>query len=301
MAIPVNVPIHSNMGDLFAAIWMIFVLCMFAAWYSRGGLAKNVGDVLKRPMLSAKTNFLYLMPLVASALLFSSILIQQYQATQGVQTGSLNFPPQTSPYVILINLAYAPVNEELAFRITSIGIPLGLFLLYLYRANPRFTSLGNRFKFLLIAMANPNYAKQSLGYKNVIDNGFLGGISAIEWLLILVTSVAFGLAHYLLGGGWEVGKISTALLAGLVFGIMFVTYGAYAAILLHWYFDYYFTVISLADSTYGGAFHILSSLTEVTNYVGGGIVLVLLLLIWAYHLGNYLVDRTYRHASPTQP
>jgi hypothetical protein len=292
MAIPVDLPIHSNMGNLFGVIWMIFVLCIIAAWYSRGGLLKTMKGILKEPILTAKTNFLFLMPLIASALLFSSILIQQFQEARGVQTGSLNFPPQTSPYIILINLAYAPINEELAFRITSIGIPLGLFLLYIYRANPRFTGVGNRFKFLIIAMINPNYAKRSVGYKNVIDQGFLRGISVLEWVLVLITSVVFGLAHYLLGGGWEVGKISTALLAGLVFGVMFVSYGAYAAILLHWYFDYYFTIVSLAESTYGGVFHTFSNLIEVSNYVGGIIVLVVLLLIWAFHFGNCLVNRT---------
>ena len=258
MTVPIPIPIRTDMGSLFGVIWLIFILCIVAAWYSHGGFVGAFKNIIKGPILTAKTNFLFIMPLVAAPLLYASVLIQQFQATQGVQTGNLTFPPQTSPYVILINLAYAPINEELAFRITSIGIPLAIFLLYRYRHDPKLTGASNRAKLLFTAMMSPEHAKASLGYRNVSDRGLLRGISALEWILILITSATFGLAHFLLGGGWEIGKVSTAFLAGLVFGIMFVAYGAYAAILLHWFFDYYFTVVNLAESTYGGRIpHIL--------------------------------------------
>jgi len=285
---PFSVPIYTNMGNLFGVMWLIFVLCFVAAWCSRGGFLKNLRNILKEPILSGKTNFLFAMPLIGTSLLYASVLIQQFQATQGVQTGNLTFPPQTSPYIILINLAYAPINEELAFRITSIGIPLAIFLLYLYRKDKKVAGVTNRLKFILITMASPEHAKAMLGYKNVTERGYLGGISALEWVLILITSTAFGLAHYLSGGGWEIGKVSTALLAGLVFGVMFVTYGAYAAILLHWYFDYFFTIVSLAESTYGGFFHVFSNAVEISNLIGGQTVLVVLLIVWALRAADYL-------------
>lgn len=285
------IPIHTNMGNLFGVIWLIFVLCFVAAWCSRGGFLKHLRDVLKEPILSGKTNFLFVMPLIGTSLLYASLLIQQFQATQGVQTGNLTFPPQTSPYIILINLAYAPVNEELAFRITSIGIPVAIFLLYLYRKDQKVAGVTKGLKFILITMASPEHAKSMLGYKNVTERGYLRGISAVEWILIVITSTGFGLAHYLLGGGWEIGKVSTAMLAGLVFGVMFVAYGAYAAILLHWYFDYFFTIVSLAESTYGGFFHLFSNATDVINLIGGQTVLVVLLIIWALRAGSYLSNR----------
>jgi len=291
MVIPIQIPFRTNMGTLFGGIWLVFVLCIIAACYSRKGFMKSVKNLLTAPILSAKTNFLILMPLVATSLLSASLLIQKFQETQGVQTGSLTFPPQTSQYVILINLALAPINEELAFRITSIGFPLGLFLLYHYRSGSGISGIGNRLKFLVTVMLSPERAKAALGYKNVTELGLVRGISILEWILILVTSVAFGLAHFLLGGGWEAGKVSTALLAGLVFGIMFVAYGAYAAILLHWFFDYYFTIVNLAESTYGGIFRAFSTLVDVTNIIGGPIVLVILLLLWAVKCADYLSKR----------
>ena len=87
------------------------------------------------------------------------------------------------------------------------------------------------------------------------------------------------------------GKITTAFLAGLVFGIMYVSYGAYASILLHWFFNYYFTIIDLADSTYGGFFHTFSNLVEFANLTAGQWILILFLLVSSLRFGNYLAMR----------
>jgi hypothetical protein len=142
-----------------------------------------------------------------------------------------------------------------------------------------------------MAMLSPERAKSELGCRTVSEHGFLHGIGPLEWILILATSVAFGLAHYLSGGGWEAGKVSTAFLAGFVFALMFVAYGAYATILLHWFFDYYFTVVNMAETTYGGLFHIFSTVVDVTNIIGGYTVLFVLLLIWAVKFGDYMSKR----------
>jgi membrane protease YdiL (CAAX protease family) len=287
----IPIPLSVSFGALFMAIWTLFVLCAIFAWRSRHGFLGTVLNALKQPLSIAKTNFLYLMPLIATSLLYASVLIQKFQETQGVQTGSLSFPPSTSPYVILINLAFAPLQEEFAFRITSIGVPLGILLVILYRNDERVSSLSNRVKLFLLAMFSPERAKAKVGYRNVGSNGFFGGISVLEWILILLTSAVFGLAHYWLGGGWQTGKISTAFLAGFVFGVMFVTYGAYASILLHWFFNYYFTVLDMADSTYHGLFHPLANGAEAMNLIVGQVVVVIFLVISAVKLADYLSSR----------
>jgi hypothetical protein len=238
------------------------------------------------------------MPLVGTGLLTATILISEFQTTQGIQTGSLNFPAQTSPYLILLNLAYAPINEEFAFRITTIGIPLAIFLLIVYRSDARLTGLKKRAGLFLLVLFSPELAKSKLGYKTVAANGFIHGITPVEWALILVSSAMFGLAHYISGGGWEIGKVSTAALAGLVFAIMYVSYGAYADILLHWFFNYYFTILDMASTTYGSAFTVFANIVEVMNlYVAGGIVLVFFLLISALKLGEYLSSKAVGYPS----
>jgi membrane protease YdiL (CAAX protease family) len=130
-----------------------------------------------------------------------------------------------------------------------------------------------------------------MGYRNVQANGFPRGISPVEWVLILLTAAIFGLAHFLAGSGWEAGKVTTAFLAGLVFAIMYVAYGAYASILLHWFFNYYFDVLSKADAAYGGIFHQISNLADYTNLLGGQLILLTFLLLTAIRIGSYFANR----------
>ena len=291
MLYTVYLPGGMSHATLFAAIWFIFVVCIVAAGLSRGGFLSSIEEALSKPISVAKTNFLYIMPLVATGLFTATILITEFQTTQGIQTGSLNFPAQTSPYLILLNLAYAPIDEEFAFRITTIGIPLAVFLLIVFRSDARLAGLKKRAGLFLLTLFSPELAKSKLGYKTVAANGFIRGISPLEWALILVSSVMFGLAHYISGGGWEIGKVSTAALAGFVFAIMYVSYGAYADILLHWFFNYYFTILDMANTTYGGAFTGFANFVELGNLFAGAVVLVVFLLISALRLSDYLTSR----------
>jgi hypothetical protein len=291
MIVTIPIPLVISLGVLFAGIWVSFVICFIFAWLSRAGFITSVRDLLTKTGTMAKANFLIVMPLVASGLLYATILITQFQETQGVQTGSLNFPPATSPYLILLELAFAPLREEFGFRITSIGIPLAIFLAFRYRSDPNVSGWKNTLKFLLLTMLSPEWAKSKVGYRNVKANGFLRGISPLEWILILITAFAFGSAHFLLGGGWEIGKVTTAFLAGLLFGIMYVSYGAYANILLHWFFNYYFTVLDMADTAYGGAFHAFANISETVTLATGVVIVVVFLLYTAVRIGNSLVER----------
>jgi hypothetical protein len=290
MILPVPIPLGTTLGVLFMVIWGLFVVCMILALTDRDGFLKSIREALSKSICVAKTNFLFMMPLVASALFSATIIISQFQQSQGVQTGSITFPT-TNPYVILAELSYAPLEEEFAFRITSIGLIVGLFLLVRYRHDPQIAGVKNKVKLILLTMFSPELAKAKMGYRNVRADGFLRGISPVEWILILLTSVVFGLAHYLAGSGWEIGKVSTAFLAGFVFAIMYVSYGAYASILLHWYFNYYFDVIDIAASAYGGLMTQLSALADFVNLVGGTFILLIFLVYLSYKVGSYLAAR----------
>jgi hypothetical protein len=298
MVIPVPVPIVTSMGALFAVILAFFAVCMILAWRDRDGFLNSLQGSLSKSISLAKSNFLFIMPLVASALVAATVIISSFQESQGVQTGSINFGT-TNPYEILTELSFAPLDEEFAFRITSIGLILGLVLLVLCRHDPKIKGLKNKGKLVLLAMFSPELAKAKLGYRNIQANGFPRGISPIEWILILLTSLGFGLAHYLSGSGWDVGKVTTAFLAGFVFAIMYVSYGAYADILLHWYFNYYFDVLSYAGAAYGGVFNVLNDLANYVAVLGGGIILVVFLAYSAYRIGNYMAARASGH--PVSP
>lgn len=287
MIVVFPIPTNLSLGAFFIGIWAIFIACVLAAWVERENFVSSVKGALSKPIKLAKTSFLYVMPLVASALVIATVIISMFQETQGVQTGSIDFGT-TNPYVILAELSFAPIQEEFAFRITSIGIPLAIILLILYRKDQRISGGKNKVKLFFLTMLSPERGKASMGYSNIGANGFPRGVSAAEWALIVLTSVVFGLAHFLSGGGWEIGKVSTAFLAGLVFAIMYVAYGAYASILLHWYFNYYFTVLDQGASVYGGFFSGLANVAEFANLVGGGIILVVFVLYAAYKIGTGL-------------
>lgn len=290
MVIIFPIPTNISLGLLFAAIWVIFVACVLTAWFDRQSFFESVKGALSNPIKLAKTNFLYIMPLVASALVYATVIISQFQEAQGVQTGTINFGT-SDPYLILTELSFAPIQEEIAFRITSIGIPLAIILLVIYRGDHRISGFKNKVKLLLLTMLSPERAKAKMGYRNITENGFPAGITRVEWLLILLTSAVFGLAHFLSGGGWEIGKVTTAFLAGFVFAIVYVAYGAYAPILLHWFFNYHFEVLDRAVTVYGGIFNGISNLTELTSLIAGGTILVVFLLFSAYKIGTYLALR----------
>lgn len=296
-AVDIPIPTGLSHGALFVGIVILFFLCIGLAAITNGGFAKSVRESLAKPISIARTNFLYIMPLVATSLFIATILISEFQTTVGVQTGNLNFPAQTNPYNILLNLAYAPLDEEFAFRITTIGIPLALVLLLTTRTDPRTASFKKRIGFFFLTLFSPEMAKSRLGQKTVATDGVIHGISRFEWALITVTSLYFGAAHYLSGGGWQIGKISTAAMAGFVFAVMYVSYGAYADILLHWFFDYYFTVLDMASTAYGVVFTAFANIVYVANFVAGAVALVFFLVVAALRLGDYLTLRAVRERS----
>jgi hypothetical protein len=180
------------------------------------------------------------------------------------------------------------LNEEFAFRITTIGIPLAIFLIITYSSTEKLSGFKSVVGLVLLTTFSPELAKSKMGYRNVATNGLFRGISPFEWLLILVSSFGFGAAHLLLGGGWELGKVSTAFLAGFVFAIMYVSYGAYADILLHWFFNYYFTVLDMASSAYGSTVGSLINGVEGVSLFGGVIVLIVFVLTSVVNVATYL-------------
>ncbi len=130
--------------------------------------------------------------------------------------------------------------------------------------------LKHLLKLFLVAPIYPEEAKRMVGLKNVNTDGFRG-ISIGEWVMVLATSLVFGLAHLLSGIGWDVGKVTSTFLVGFVFGLAYLMYGFQAPILLHWYFNYYFYAYELSTDLYPATFSIevlLSFLTIVVGILG---------------------------------
>lgn len=77
--------------------------------------------------------------------------------------------------------------------------------------------------------------------------GWWRGLGRVEWAFLLLSALWFGLAHWASGSGWEVGKVTTAFLFGVWAGVLYLVYGLWASILLHWSFNYHSTVLVIGS------------------------------------------------------
>jgi len=264
--IAVDLPTWLNVGTLFLLFLAVYTACFIAAWR----VNETLHRVIKRDLLNSVKklfkNCLFALPLIASMLLTAAVAIQGLQEAQGIPTGEPPLPED--PFKAFFLLTYAPLVEEVGFRISPIGVFLIVYLLLIGRRNEATLSWTERIKILILAPLFPENAKRRLGAKTISDYGLKQGISLGEWIMVVWTSIAFGLSHYLSGGGWEIGKVIPASMIGLALGITYLVYGFQAPILLHWFFNYYFTAFDLASKLHP-SIATVTSIFEVTTVLFG--------------------------------
>jgi hypothetical protein len=232
-----NIPIAFSGGAIFMFLWILFIICFIAAWKLRESFSQAIRGGISQSIGKLFDNNLFTMPIISSMLLISFIVIGFFQENvAGVPTGEIPMDP--NPFLTFLRVTYAPFVEELSFRVSSIGFFLILYLFVVGRRQLARLSTGQVLKLMILTPLYPDKAKRWLGVKTVSDYG-IRAISIYEWIMIIITSVVFGVVHYLYGGGWGPGKITTAALDGFIFGLTYLMYGAQAPILLHWFFNYY--------------------------------------------------------------
>ncbi len=274
--IPFRTPIRINMLVSFLATFALYAVCFFVAAKTKGGLVATLKGG-PRESIQRIPNWLVVMPLASSGLLLAMLVITGVQNLLGIPTGSL---PPLEPYQMLYALAYSPILEETMFRFTVLGAIVAVRTIW---NSSVFSSLGGSLspaRLVLLSLLLPDRAKAEAGLPSITRDGGRG-IHWGEWLFVIITSTSFGLAHILTNSGWQVGKVLTAALAGLALGVVFLAYGAYASILLHWFFNFYFEVFSLGSSLIGGIFRVLPGLIGLFTISVGvlGIAVAVILLV----------------------
>jgi hypothetical protein len=236
-----DVEFSVNAGLYFIFLWCVFALCFGAAAKSRESLVGKSRETLFGTAKSLFQNNLLAMPAIASMLLVAILALYYLQNQVGIPTGE---PSQGEPLLDFIWFSRAPLVEEIVFRI----IPIGAFLAtYIPLAGRKVTlafSPSQRLKLSVLSILQPDRAKEMVNLKTINKYGLLGGMLGAEWMMVALTALLFGFAHYL--GGWGPGKISQAAISGAVFAVAYLYYGVQAPILLHWFFNYYFNVFYLA-------------------------------------------------------
>ncbi|MEM3653284.1 MAG: CPBP family intramembrane glutamic endopeptidase [Candidatus Bathyarchaeia archaeon] len=252
-----TIPINLSKGTLFFIIQAIFIVCFIVAWKEKEDFTKTLKNGFFGSMNTLFKNYLYAMPLIACMLLTLITLLHSIQETHGIPTGSIVIQNQ---FEALLDLAYSSIREEISFRITPIGTLLALY--FIFEKSDRFPKKSfQKLKLLTLTFLNPLKAKSKLG--------IFERITSIEWFSIIFTSIIFGIAHFISGVGWEIGKVSSATIAGIALGIVYVIYGAYASILIHWFFNYYLTVYEIAIDLYPGSFKFLIDLINSISMILG--------------------------------
>lgn len=255
-------------GEVFSFIWIIFAVCFLAAWTWREGFHNVFRRSVTGDSRGILNNFLFAMPLLSSMSLTAALVIIYSQGSVGIETGVPSLPQNV--HEAFLNLAYAPVIEELAFRLVPIGLLMVFYVFLAAKSTSAFSGVPNRLKVFFLAFIYPEEAKRMSGLPTVREHGIWRGISLPEWVVIVATSGIFGLAHVLSGIGWEPGKITSTFVQGLFFAVTYVAYGFEAPILLHWYFNYYFYFFSpdIAETFFPGAIDFLSIIEVMILVLG---------------------------------
>lgn len=258
--------VQLNIGRFFLFLWSVYVVCFIAAWKFRESLHDVLKKVFSRQTKKLFNNCLFAMPIIASMTWTAVIIIQSLQERSGIPTGEPSWPK--NPLETFFLVSYSPLVEEIGFRFSMIGVFLIVYLFSVGRKRVAMFSWSQRLKLFVLALLFPDKAKSLVGVKTVSDFGVREGISLGEWLMITLTAVVFGLAHYVYGGGWQVGKITSAGAVGMVLALTYLLYGIQAPILLHWFFNYYPTAFELASNLHSSVFSVYLVAKAVTIILG---------------------------------
>jgi hypothetical protein len=158
---------------------------------------------------------------------------------------------------------------------------------------------GHKTSSLFVAgFLSPDSAKAKVGLPTITTNGW-HGIHWSEWILLFLTSSFFGIAHVISGGtDWGIGKAVTAAISGLALGLIFLSYGAYAAILLHWFFDFYFETFSVGADVFGGAIASLPVLVSLATLIVGAVSFFVALAWLVRRLSRAEIPTAYKPPEP---
>lgn len=259
-------PLQINALAIIIGSIAIFCICFAKAATANSGFQSGIRTLLTGSRPRTLPNWLAVMPLLASSLFVIVELLYLIQLSVGIPTGNLACPAGTMncQAILFTGIVTAPVAEEFGFRISVLGLAVAILVWRgIRRQRDRGSEVTTRqaFRTILASFVSPGYAKERSGLPSVRTSG-LKGISIPEWIFLFITSAIFGAYHVLGGGGWGPGKFVTAALSGIALGLVYLAYGAFADILLHWFFNFYFEVFAIM-TPFSGVFTPLGNLNAL--------------------------------------
>lgn len=251
----INLPVTPTFGVLFLGLTGIFVACIILAFAQGGGFGRALLSTMREGIGALMQNPLSSMIMILGATLLATVILQAFQTSVGVQTGGLS----GDPFLLLMDFTLSPLIEEIGYRFFLIGVPLAVLLL----------ATRPTAKKLLRTLWRPSAAWEQEAQPDAEHIQVpTDTLKNFTYLLIALSSVIFGLAHYLSGAGWDVGKISEAALDGVALAYVYVRYGIHASILFHWAVDYASNAFAFyAQGVYGISWTANSAYSLIPEYV----------------------------------
>lgn len=235
--VQVNIPVNPSFGALFLSLTVLYSFFFAAASLQGVGVRRAISDSTREGVRALMRNPMTGMIVVMGATLLATVMLDYFQTSAGVQTGGLT----GDPFDLLINFTLAPLIEEVGYRFFLIGVPLALILLATRPSARKF----------LLTLWRPSAAWEPAKMPDELAPP-TDTLKHFTYFLIALSSVLFGLAHYLSGAGWDIGKVSEAALDGAALAYVYMRYGLHVSILFHWVVDYASNAYAfLAQGLYG--------------------------------------------------
>lgn len=253
----INMPVIVLFSVLSAVYLLLFIKSILIPIVSQYKKSK-IREVSINEMLSNKA---IIFIIIFSMTFFSVNLINIIQSELGIETGS---PVMVKNQILenFITISISPITEEIGFRLTTIGI-CTLILLF---------NKTNKINKLRIMWNPKKYIKKysNENYRNHIR---------ILYIIAIVSGIVFGLSHILVGNGWQIGKVTTASLIGIIIGILHINYGFNYAILFHWTFNYVIGSYAYLEKIIPGMLQINQYIYLFINLSGVVLIFAMLNLI----------------------
>lgn len=177
-----------------------------------------LGAVRERKIMNMfSKNAFVLLPTIFFSVLFFDAIYSFILTLFGITPSTPNFGEKPK-WELLYSFANASVYEEIVSRILLIGAPLFII---------EFGEEKN-----LVESGLSGFFRNKKRY--IIGGDFSMNKKTIA--LIIFSSIVFGFAHSF--GGWDFYKVIPTFIAGIAFAYLFLVKGLYAAIILHFSFDY---------------------------------------------------------------
>ncbi len=204
--LPSRIDLGTLTGAGLQAYWVLLVVAIVASglamlYQSRAIFDRRCPNYVE----SINRTSLFWISLMFAADMVVVLIISAVEGSLGYTIAiPEGLPTDLSPEAFL-SYANASVWEEVVSRVIPIGIPMAVV-----------AALSGKKDFLRYLLGGT-------------------GVTKVAIVLMVVSSIVFGLAHM---SGWGAAKVVPMVFSGLIMSYLFVRFGVYASIMFHFLIDY---------------------------------------------------------------